>query len=116
MCDSGPALANVKSQIKEATTGKRVGQNLLTGGVGQMVQVSDNSKVLDSLGRKQMLIESREAGVLPEKRVKVDPAVERANAEAKATQDANARIALQRRAMRENSLLTGGGGRATLGV
>jgi hypothetical protein len=52
----------------------------------------------------------------------VDPAAERLAAEAKATQDANSRIALQRKAMRENSLLTGGGlapsggGGQTLGV
>lgn len=60
---------------------------------------------------------NRDLGILPQKRVKSDPAAERAAAEASATQEANSRIALQRRAMRENSLLTGASsGRATLGV
>lgn len=55
-----------------------------------------------------------------------DPAKERAKAEAEATQKANAKISMQRKAMRENSLLTGAGtlgattqpagSRSTLGV
>ena len=57
-----------------------------------------------------------------------DPAAERAKTEAEATQKANSKISMQRRAMRENSLLTGAGvlgaqatqqaqaGRTTLGV
>ena len=59
-----------------------------------------------------------------------DPAQERAKAEADAAQKANAKISMQRRAMRDNSLLTGAGegtlgapaarpggaGRTTLGV
>jgi hypothetical protein len=60
---------------------------------------------------------NRDLGILPQRKVNPDPAAERAAAEASATQDANARIALQRKAMRENSLLTGAGtSRATLGV
>jgi hypothetical protein len=58
---------------------------------------------------------------------KVDPAAERAKAEAEATTRANGKISMTRKAMRENSLLTGGGslgapaapaagGRRTLGV
>lgn len=38
-----------------------------------------------------------------------DPAAERAKAEAEATQRANAKISMQRKAMRDNSLLTGAG-------
>ena len=53
-----------------------------------------------------------------------DPAKERMKAEAEAAQRAGARTAMQRRAMRQNSLFTGGGdgaaapaaGRTTLGV
>lgn len=52
----------------------------------------------------------------------VDPEAERNAAAAEATTQANARIAFQRKAQRDNSLLTGGGaaaagsGRSTLGV
>lgn len=59
-----------------------------------------------------------------------DPGIERAAAEAKAAQSAASKVSMTRRAMRENSLLTGAGeslgapaagsptgaGRATLGV
>jgi hypothetical protein len=59
-----------------------------------------------------------------------DPAAERAKAEAEAAQKANSKISMTRRAMRDNSLLTGAGslggqasqpgapaaGRTTLGV
>lgn len=53
-----------------------------------------------------------------------DAAKERERAKAQATTDANAQIAMRRKAMRENSLLTGGGNlgptqsgaRTTLGV
>ena len=60
-----------------------------------------------------------------------DPAAERAKAEAEAAAKANGKLSMQRKAMRENSLLTGGGelggmastskasagaGRTTLGV
>lgn len=53
-----------------------------------------------------------------------DAKKEREQAKAQATTDANAQIALRKKAMRENSLLTGGGslapgsgaGRTTLGV
>ncbi len=66
--------------------------------------------------------EARDNGILPKKKTPGDPAAERAAAEADAATKANIRIAFQRRAMRENSLLTGGGqaaagaGRSTLGV
>jgi hypothetical protein len=52
----------------------------------------------------------------------IDPSNERDAAAAAAATQANARIAFQRRAQRENSLITGGGaaaagaGRSTLGV
>lgn len=63
----------------------------------------------------------RDVGIVPKKKISVDPEAERMAANATATQQANSRIAFQRRAMRENSLLTGGGlqagaGRSTLGV
>jgi hypothetical protein len=115
MCDSGAPEKILSGGLtskaaKTAFSSDGAKRQLLTGGLSTL-------KVADSETRKDMLGESRDAGVLPDKKVKVDPAAERAAAAAKATQDANARIALQRRAMRENSLLTGGGGgRATLGV
>lgn len=52
----------------------------------------------------------------------IDPEAQRAAAAAEAQTQANARIAFQRKAQRDNSLLTGGGaaaagsGRSTLGV
>lgn len=63
----------------------------------------------------------------PDKALNPDPKEERAKAEAEATQKANAKLSMQRKAMRENSLLTGAGtlgaeasrpaqGRSTLGV
>lgn len=112
----GSVFDNVRGQVKEATSSKGIKRNLMTGGVSQMVQVSDNGKDLDSLGRKNMLGAAREKGIVPEKKVTVDPAAERAAAAATATQTANMRIAMQRKAMRENSLFTGGGQRSTLGV
>ncbi|MFT3720407.1 hypothetical protein [Pseudorhodoferax sp.] len=48
-----------------------------------------------------------------------DPEAERRKAEATATQNATAKLAASRKAMRDNSLLTGAGegtGRTTLGV
>lgn len=59
---------------------------------------------------------NRDLGILPQKKVPTDPAVERAAAAASATQDANVRNAMMRKAMRENSLFTGAGSRSTLGV
>ena len=62
------------------------------------------------------------SGIKKPHRDAADPAAERAAADAAATTQANARIAFQRKAMRDNSLLTGGGqsaasaGRTTLGV
>jgi hypothetical protein len=121
MCGGGSveALAgNIKGQIKEAQTPKRAGQMLLSGGASGAAQISDNGKTLDSLGRKTWTSESRESGILPDKKVKVDPAAERAAAAAEATSQANARIAFMRKAQRDNSLVTGGGNaaRGTLGV
>lgn len=59
----------------------------------------------------------RDVGIMPKpKPHPIDPAVERAASQAAATQQANARIAFQRKAMRENSLITGGGNSGTLGV
>lgn len=124
MCGGGPEalMGNITGQLKESVSGKRVGQTLLSGGLSQAVQVSDNGKDLDSMGRKNLTAESREKGIIPAKKVSVDPAAERAAAAAAATQQANARIAFQRKAQRDNSLLTGGGaiaagaGRTTLGV
>lgn len=66
--------------------------------------------------------DAERAGLKKENKPGADPAAERAAAEAEAATKANTRIAFQRRAMRENSLLTGGGqaaagaGRSTLGV
>lgn len=61
---------------------------------------------------------NRDLGILPQKKVSTDPAAERAAAAASATQEANTRMAMQRKAMRENSLFTGAGAsnRGTLGV
>lgn len=67
---------------------------------------------------------ARDAGVLPQSaatqqaEATASAAASRAAADAEASSIANARIRAQRKAMRENSLLTGagGGGRATLGV
>lgn len=66
---------------------------------------------------------ARDAGILPQSAATQQAAAEasaaasRAAADAEASSIANARIRAQRKAMRENSLLTGaGGGRATLGV
>lgn len=114
----GKLADNIKGQIKEAQTPKRAGQMLLSGGASSAAQISDNGKTLDSMGRKNLLGESREAGILPDAKVKVDPAAERAAASAEATTQANARIALMRKAQRDNSLVTGGGNaaRGTLGV
>lgn len=62
------------------------------------------------------------AGVKKPHQDAVDPAAQRAAADAEATAKANARIAFMRKAQRENSLITGGGataagsGRSTLGV
>lgn len=61
---------------------------------------------------------NRDLGILPQKKVQTDPAAERAAAAAEATIQANSRIALMRKAQRDNSLVTGGGNsaRGTLGV
>ncbi len=100
---------------KDAFSSKGIKQNLLSGGVAW-------SKDANTDLRQQTLKLARDKGVVPEKKVQVDPAAERAAAEANATSQANARIAFQRKAMRDNSLITGGGmaaagsGRTSLGV
>jgi hypothetical protein len=106
MCNGGAVMDAFK---KDAKTG------FLSGG-------AYTAHSVNMQGNKALLAESREKGILPPSKVTVDPAAERAAAEAAATQQANARIAFQRKAMRDNSLLTGGGqaaagaGRSTLGV
>ena len=113
MC--GGAVENLSQAVKGSLTSEGIKRSLLSGG-------GDKLKNLDQGLRKDALAASRDAGVLPPKKVTVDPAAERAAAEAAATTAANARIAFQRRAQRENSLITGGGaaapgaGRSTLGV
>lgn len=66
---------------------------------------------------------ARKVGALPESRAEqasqaaAEAAGTRAAADAEASSIANARIQAQRKAMRDNSLLTGAGGsRSTLGV
>lgn len=64
----------------------------------------------------------RKVGAIPESRAEqqgqavAEASASRAAADAEASGIANARIRAQRKAMRENSLLTGAGGRTTLGV
>lgn len=101
--------------FRKGLTGEGLRRGLLTGGLS-------NLKNFESEQRKNTLENARRDGIIPKKKVEVDPAAERAAAAAAATQQANARIAFQRKAMRENSLLTGGGtamagtGRSALGV
>lgn len=113
MCGGGSNLGGVLD--KSFMT-----KNLLSGGL--LMGTPASVKHTDSALRKDTLDYTREKGIIPAKKVTVDPAAERAAAEAAATQQANARIAFQRKAMRDNSLLTGGGqaaagaGRTSLGV
>jgi phage repressor protein C with HTH and peptisase S24 domain len=62
--------------------------------------------------------DAEDLGWLKEKVAPLDPVAEKARIAAQETSASNARIAMQRRAMRENSLFSGGGagGRSTLGV
>lgn len=106
MCGDGDALKNL-------TSSAGIKKNLLTGGLSGTSQFTkDANEELRSETRDLL----RDKGVIPKKKVQVDPEAERANAAAMATQQANARIAFQRKAQRENSLITGGGYRGTLGV
>jgi hypothetical protein len=118
MCDSAPVLKNVSGQAKEMFSTKRLQQAGLSGGLSTAAQISDNGKDLDSIGRKEAIEGARERDIIPQKKVSVDPEEERRRASAAATTQANARIAFQRKAQRDNSLLTGGGsaGRTSLGV
>lgn len=63
-------------------------------------------------------MDAQDLGWLKEKAAPLDPVAEKARIAAQETSASNARIAMQRRAMRENSLFSGGGagGRSTLGV
>jgi hypothetical protein len=63
-------------------------------------------------------MDAQDLGWLKEKATPLDPVAEKARIAAQETSASNARIAMQRRAMRENSLFSGGGagGRSTLGV
>lgn len=101
MCGSSDVL-------KDAFSSKGIKDNLLSGGVAW-------SKDANSELRSETRDTLRDSGVIPKKKVATDPEAERAAATAAATQQANARIAFQRKAQRENSLITGGGSR-TLGV
>jgi hypothetical protein len=95
--------------LKDAFSSKGIKDNLLSGGVAW-------SKDANSELRSETRDALRDKGVIPKKKPgSVDPEAERAAATALATQQANARIAFQRKAMRENSLITGGGA-GTLGV
>jgi hypothetical protein len=97
--------------MKESFTGDGLKRGVVSGGLS-------NAKNFDSEQRKNTLSNARDDGILPDKKVKVDPAAERAAAAAEATSQANARIAFMRKAQRDNSLVTGGGNaaRGTLGV
>lgn len=89
-------------------------KNLLSGGL--LLGTPKAVKATDSALRKDTIALARDKGVIPQKKVTVDPEAERLAATAAATQQANARIAFQRKAQRENSLITGGGYSGTLGV
>ncbi len=95
--------------LKEAFSSKGIKDNLLSGGVAWGKDANSELRA----GTRDLL---REKGVIPKKKVTTDPEAERAAATATATQQANARIAFQRKAQRENSLITGGGYNGTLGV
>ncbi len=99
--------------LKDAFSSDAIKKNLMTGGLSGTSQFTkDANSELRSETRDAL----RDKGVIPKKKVTVDPEAERAAATAAATQQANARIAFQRKAQRENSLITGGGYSGTLGV
>lgn len=85
---------------------------LFTGGL--RTNVKESAKVAGYTART----DAEDLGWLKEKAAPLDPAAEKARIAAQETSASNARIAMQRRAMRENSLFSGGaaGGRSTLGV
>lgn len=110
MC--GGAVNNLRGVLSDDFAKK----NLLSGGL--LLGTPKNVKAVDGALRKDTLENNRDKGVLPPKKVTVDPEAERAAAAATATTQANARIAFMRKAQRDNSLATGGGNmaRGTLGV
>lgn len=98
---------NVGNFVKKGLEPK----NILTGGV--LLSSPKNIKASHYAIRDDL----RDKGVIPAKKPDpVDPEQERLAAQATATQNANMRNMMMRKAMRENSLLTGGGQRGTLGV
>jgi hypothetical protein len=98
--------------IKDFAKARLPGSNGLKSWVapGLSADVDQAKKDLEETGIKKPHVDA------------VDPAAQRAAADAEATAKANARIAFMRKAQRENSLMTGGGataagsGRSTLGV
>jgi hypothetical protein len=94
--------------VEDALKASVSSRNLMSGGLSAI-------KDTQMAAHRSAVSDLRDRGLLPAKKVQADPAAERAAAAASATQAANSRIAMQRKAMRENSLLTGGG-RSTLGV
>lgn len=115
MFAAGPVKKNLSRQedaIRESLfTRKGAIDTVFTGGL--RAQTGPLAKT--ALAAERSKAES--SGALREKATPLDPVAEKARIAAQETSASNARIAMQRRAMRENSLFGGGvGGRSTLGV